>query len=324
MGKVISDLSHKFGGIKVHTLVGHTRPDLDVLLGFYLAECFGLCTPDVRYEFVRSGETLAGSAANPRILHIDTGRGEYDTHGKALGETCSAELLAKKLGVNTLPGIAELLAWVNEFDAGRQADFPPTDLFHHVKRIPNRNTVDGVTNWEKVVEQTYECFDSVRESAKSAHLNQQAFPDTTGFHVTADGLVVWMLGKQPYLKDAAFKAGVDVVVWTQPVNSHYYVGIAVNALRKCASEVDLERRNISLRAVVELLRLAEANGRGLRVSDADLVGYDSAKVPGWFLHDSERLVLCGSGTHPLDKDECTKLSAEQIFKIVLIGLGEKV
>lgn len=312
MGEVLADLSARLGGVKFKTLVGHINPDEDVWLGFWLAERFGLCEKDIRYEFVPAGTALAGSENKPAVLHVDTGGGEYDQHGKSLGRTCSAALLAAKLGLTQDPGLKIILEWVTAVDNAEK--LPPTHVHFLVVGLAHQRSclgADKQVDWMKVKDRVYEIFDMIYALETRRETSRRQLSQHASWSALANGVKIALIFARPNLREAAFEQGADVVIWTQPKNGKgFYVGIQVN-----------RESEIQLTVVATLLRYVESRKRGLHlpVEDFNYIG-QRPPVRGWFLHDSLKLILCGSPKAPLAENEFTKLLPSEIFQVVIQGL----
>lgn len=296
---------------EIKTMVGHKFPDDDVWLSCWIAKKFVPKAAKAEIVFVDAGTCLEGSEGDPSVLHFDTGRGEFDQHGKQLERTCSALILAEKLGVDKDPGLIELLEMVTAVDNAEK--LPPTNLHFVIEGYPRIFNSAGAIDWQKVQERVFELFDIVygQESNKAkarADLNKFA-----GWRVLPNGLKVCSIFGQPQLREAAYEAGASVVIWTtRSKKGKFYVGIQKN-------------RNFSelkLTEVVAWLRHGEAGIRGIDVAGMDLsyIGRDEP-VANWFLHDSLNLILNGSKTWTLTEDEYTRLTPIQIEARVCYILG---
>lgn len=306
MGRVITDLSNRLG-CKFKTLVGHKNPDEDVWLGFWIAERFGLCERDVRYEFVSAGTARPGSEKDPTVLHVDTGGGEFDQHGKSLARTCSAALLAAKLGLTNDPGLKTLLEWVTAVDNAEK--LPPTHIHFITVGLHRQSSCFGENNqvdWMKVKERIYEIFDMIHDQDTRRQRSRDQLPRNSSWKRLSSGVSVCSIFGRPDLRDAAFERGADVVIWTSRNGKGFYVGIAVG-----------RDSNVRLTGVVALIRYMEAKKRGLNLRVEDLGYLNQAEpVRGWFLHDSLKLILCGSPKASLADDEYTQLTPAEIEQAV--------
>ncbi len=324
MVTVIKDLSGVFGR-KINTLVGHERPDADVFLCFWIALRFGLCIVNPLYRFVRSGERLESGEGDPQVLHVDTGLGEFDTHGKGLGRTCAAALLAERLGIEDLPGIADLLEWVTKIDnAELLLDY--TDMSYYILDLPKLEEVKdwrGRVEWVKVVNLAYREFDRQYQRGLQRHQNRTIdLPKYAQWIMTPKKEIrVCTILDRSYLRITAFEAGADVVVWTQPMDGAFHAGVDINPTGESPDRVEL-RESLSLQAAAAVLRWQEGQKRGLDLDVSELVYWGQLPpVPNWFLYDSNKLIRCGSGTHPLRKEEeFTKLTGEEIVQAVIASL----
>ncbi len=320
MGRVIADLSEKIGR-KFRVLVGHINPDEDVWLGFWLSERFGLCEKEVEYRFVPAGTALPGSANDPTVLHVDTGGGEFDQHGRSLKMACSAGLLAAKLGIKDDPGLKAILEWVTIGD-NAAAKLPPTHVHFQTTALSRQKSCqneNGETDWMKVKERVYEIFDTIYNQETNRFRAEVDLPRFASWKavVRGDGLKpikVCSLFERPHLREAAYERGADVVIWTtrNDKEGRYYVGVQVS-----------RDSDVKLTKAAALLRFGESKKRGLGLDHRELA-YIGQKEPvrGWFLHDSLKLILCGSTRAPLQDHEYTQLTPDEIERLVHIALAD--
>jgi hypothetical protein len=309
---LLGDRSFKIGR-KFHTFVGHVNPDIDVHGGFWLADRAGLGEPSHKYVYVPAGTAQLGSEGDPGVLHIDTGGGEFDQHNKGLTRTCSTALLAAKLGLSQAPGLQEFLEWVTIFD-NDEAYFPSTHIHHIVTALPRHPSCkgsNGETDWDKVRERTYEYLDALYEQEAGRFRARREIIEIASKHPLPNGINVFSYPARFFYSEAVAEKGADVGIQFQDKEAgRFYVGVKV-----------FRGRKIDLTKVAQYLRLGEAMKRGLGLYPDDLA-YIGQREPlrGWFLHDSRRLVLCGSAKGPLKQDEYTRLSKEEIEQLVCAAL----
>jgi len=290
---------------EIKTLVTHRFPDDDGWLCFWIAKKFIPKTVNAKLVFVNAGETLPGLEDNPSVLHFDTGKGKYDQHGKNLKRTCSAAILAEKLGILDNPGLRPLLEMATAVDSAEK--LPDRDLHFLIEGYP-RLYQNGNINWEKVQERIFEDFEVIygQETQRvEGRKNLELFAERT---TLSNGLKVTSILWHPELREAAFEDGAAVVIWTLTRGGkRFYTGIQRN-------------RNYSklrLDGVAAALRHAEAGARGIDVRGKDLLYIDrQGPVTSWYLHDSLTLILNGSRSWRPKDDEYTKLVPRQIIGIV--------
>lgn len=287
---------------EIRMLVGHKWPDTDVWLCLWLAKKFVRKTEKAEIIFVRSGETLPGFNGDPSVLHFDTGGGSYDQHGKGLKRTSSAMLLAERLEVQDDPGLKALLVLTIAVD--NVEEISPTNLHYVVEGLPRiHRGADNQPDWALVQKTVFDMFDIVYGQETGRQRSRADVSKFGKFHILPNDLRYAEILGQPRLRDAAFQEGADVVLWTQRRNGGFYVGVQVN-----------RRSRVILSSVAASLRRAEGKARGTSVEgDLTFVGQGGTS---WFLHDSLKLVLCGSKTHELTEDEFTRLTVQQICQTV--------
>ncbi|OGZ18568.1 MAG: hypothetical protein A2175_01825 [Candidatus Nealsonbacteria bacterium RBG_13_42_11] len=300
---------------EIGTLVGHRWPDDDVWLCFFIAKKFIPKVAEAKIIFVNAGETLPGSTHNPSVIHFDTGRGEYDHHGKFSKEngkvperTCSAMVLAQKLGLNE-PGLKPLLELVKAVDNIKL--LPKTSVHFAIEgypRLPEFKKPDGQIDWQKVQERVFELFEIIYNQEKARMRAQDNFKKAE-WTTLPNGLKVASILGHPECREAAFEAGAAVVVWTQPKGPNkFYTGIQRN---RNFPELRLDK-------VAVALRFAEAQAREMDVQGKNLTYIGRGEpIFSWYLHDSLGLVLNGSRSWQLTKpEEFTKLLPREIVGLV--------
>ena len=306
VGKLV-ELALSEAAPEIKTLVGHRFPDDDVWLCCWMAKQFIPKAVGAEIVFVNAGKTLPGSDGDPSVLHFDTGRGEYDQHGKGLQQTCSAAILAEKLGLENDPGLAPLIEMVTAVDNAEA--FPPTSLHFVIEGYPRTfKKPDGHIDWQRVQGRVFELFDIVYGQQSSRAQARANLYKYSGWRILPNGLKVATLLGHPELREAAYEKGAAVVVWTQSRGkNHFYTGIQIS---RSYPELRLDK-------VAAALRSAEAKARGANVQGEDL-GYvgRGGSVSTWFIHDSLRVILNGSRTWKPNEDEYTKLTPEQIVQLV--------
>ncbi len=287
---------------EIRTLVGHIWPDTDAWLCLWIAKKFVPKTAKAEIVFVRSGESLPGSDDDPSVLHFDTGGGEYDQHGKSSRRTSSAMLLAQHLELQDDPGLGALLELTVMVDNVEQ--IAPTNLHYIIEGLPRiHRGADNQIDWVAAQRAVFDMFDIVYGQETGRQESRDRLEEFAGFHTLPNGLRYTELLWCPNLREAAFERGADVVLWTQHKKSGFWVGVQVN-----------RRSGVLLSSVVASLRKAEVAKRGI-AAEGDLarVGQEGTN---WFLHDSRRLVLCGSRTHELTDEEFTRLTFQQVCQAV--------
>ncbi len=285
----------------IRTMVGHKWPDTDVWMCLWIARKFVPKTVAAEIVFVNSGEALPESEGDPSVLHFDTGGGQYDQHGKHAGRTSSAMLLAQHLGIQDNPGLKALLSLTVAVD--NVEELSPMNLHYIIEGLPRIHQTEQRPDWKTVQKTVFDMFNIVYGQEAGRQQSRDDLKRFGAFHVLPNGIRFTKLLGQARLREAAFQNGADVVLWTQRKNGGFYVGVQVN-----------RRSKVILSGVAASLRLAEAKARGVNAEgDLSFVGQEGTN---WFLHDSLKLILCGSRTHELAEDEFTKLTMQQICQVV--------
>lgn len=292
----------------VHTLVGHKFPDDDVWLSCWIARKFVPKAANANIVFVRAGEVLPESEGDPSVLHFDTGRGEFDQHGKT--NEPSACLLAKHLNLLEDPGLIPLLELAEAVDNVKP--LPPTSIHYIVEGYPRMFWENGKgTNWELVQQRVFELFDIVYNQEVLRATSKVNLKRFARWLPLQNGIKLVLLPDHPELREAAYEQGATVVVWTQPQKGprKFYVGI------QCHRDT-----TVRLTEVAASLRWEECRVRKIDVRNRNLRHLE--QDPTWYLHPSLNLILSGSRSHPLTNEEFTKLPPGQIFGIVRYALSK--
>lgn len=294
---------------KIEKLVTHKFPDDDSLLCLWMAKKFIPRTSKAEIVFVNAGESLPDSAEDPAILHFDTGNTEFDHHSNGNYQTCSAALLAEKLGKQDDPGIAPLFEMATAVD-NVQA-IPYTSIHFIIEGLPREcKKTDNSVDWTTVIQEVFRMFNIVYGQAVSRAKAIESYKEHAQRTSLANGIKACFLPGIPQSRNAAFEDGAHVVIWTQhrkdPEDKSQmllYVGIQIN------------RRypNLLLDYVAAALRLVETTKRKIAVKGRlDYTGEGNS----WFLHPSKRLILHGSRTSVPAKEIRTLLTPTEIPGIV--------
>jgi hypothetical protein len=295
---------------EIKTFVGHRFPDDDVWLCFWIAKKFLPKAANAKIVFVNAGESLPGSEEDPSVLHFDTGGGEYDQHGKGFGQMSSAAILATKLELLEDPGLKPLIEMANAVDSINP--LPSTSIHYAIEGYPRMFQAEGTIDWKEVQTRVFELFDIVYNQETARAQSRENLKRYAEWTTLRNGLKIVSILWHPELREAAFEAGATVVVWTQSKGKKgFYVGIQRS--RECPQ--------LRLDGTIETIRSGEAKVRQIDVRGKNL-RYLGRKgpVPGWFLHDSLGLILCGSRSYKPKEDEYTKLSPRQIVGMVHYAL----
>ena len=282
----------------IEKIVLYSGADFDALFATWLFMRNISFAKYAKIEFVKIGETWKNQKvdSDPSIVHIDTGSGRFDHHrGKAKTAT---SLIAKELELENDPALKNLMSLVESYErAEKQPFYAPSQLITGWYYKYNRNP-------KVVVDRAFELFDVLygqeqkRVEAESRS-NEVAWKECGQYKVA-------VLNEIPQLRDWAFEAGAAIVVWKNTVGGSPNYGI----------QVSRSFDNISLVKAVAALRSEEAKVRSLNL-EGNLEAVDELKeMPGWYLHHSYKLILCGSRKKPLKKNEVSLLSFEKILNTV--------
>ena len=275
---------------------------------------------------VPSGERLpADEAEGFDVEYVDMGGGDCDHHGKGLINSSSFVLAAEKYGFDKDAGMQVLLELSRRFDNAQE--IPWDSIAHSVNglrfhpwfRDPESREIDET----KVMEFVFILFDNCYAQTLSRHKTAMEYSKVVQVKRLDNGLWAALL-PEPRFRGEAFHRGVDVLVWTSPVDRKkpdgaFTVQIAVS--RKSA---------VDLAPIVAKLRQVEMNTRGVKavLAKLDMVGVHP-QVPGWFLLDPQlqdgklvhKFVACGTEKHPLPEGHHTKIGRNHIFAVTCSELS---
>ena len=293
--------------------VGHVSPDPDLEACLWLqvkTQVDG--SVPWKIKLIRSGETLPKEEQRGfRVVHLDTGRGEFDNHGKTGKDRgkSSFALLAEHYGMENDPGITDILGLTVKADNIEPVAF--TDGRYILKSYAHHmdNKVDGETDWALALADAFKALDGLymqgvgrrqNEVDYEAFVKAQEKLGKSPSRILHNGIKITFLPFKPQWRDAAWKSGTDVVVCiTRPkkgVKDKIQIFFAVNLK---------SNYRLNLRQVLATLRKRELEARRLPIPPRkELMG--SEIVPGaaqWFGLDNMRWASNGSLTHPLEADE---------------------
>lgn len=299
----------------IRYVVTHLHPDFDAWLCYWLFTRFVPGAEGAELRFVPAG-TRWGEHEDPTIVHVDTGLGKFDQHGKCLLNSSSALLITEAFGIDKDPGLRALLQLAVVVDNAKEIE--PTSIVCQIRAYP-AIIIDQQTrqpDWHKIKQRVFEIFEIVYHQENDRHNAQQEFAQNSRWHTTNNGLRLALLDDRPHLRGPAFNAGADVVLWFfRRGNDRFYVGLVINN----------QSITLNLDYVAYCLRWWEAHMAGISLDGDDtyLYGHGTVGPAGqWFLHDSGNLILYGSKTHPLPASECTRLTRKRIEDIVFAALEQ--
>lgn len=295
----------------VKEFILHKSPDDDCWLCDYIAKKKIAKTANAKLVFVNAGESRPGAENDPTRLVFDTGMGKNDQHGKGGKErTCSAAILAERIDALDDPGLKALLEMVTAVD--NIEPLPITSIHYVIEGYPRLCKKEGKVDWQMVEGKVFELFDIIYNQEVQRALSRTKFQEEVRLIPLSNGLKVAPLYWCPGLREAAFEAGADVVIWTARNGHGFYVGI----------QRSRRAPELALTDVCAALRFEEARMRRIPVSNLNLkyIG-KNGPVKNWYLHDSLGLVLSGSRSWELGKDEFTRLTPRQIVATATHCLG---
>lgn len=292
--------------------VTHLQPDTDALLCIWAAQRFIAKPEDERdFAFVASGENLpAEEAEGYTVLTMDTGRGELDQHEKNLERSSSFVLLCEKYGLVNDYAMQPLIELSRATDNVEKVDF--TSIHFVLKglwyyyRDPKSKEVD----WSAVVNSAFTILDVLYNQASSREAAHKMFEKVGKVEDLPSGNKISVLMGQPRLRDAAFEAGAQIVLFTHMVDKK-------NGTFGVCIQVNKRRFKANLAPLMTGLRALEASKRGVAIDGRTDLGSTGAmpEFGGWYFHDSGNLILCGSRTHQLQEGEHTKLSVDELLSV---------
>lgn len=303
-------------------VVTHIRPDTDAWLCIWAVSKYMRLHDDeseLKIEFVRAGETMSPKEMQAyvregySVIHVDTGLGRFDQHGKELGRTSSFELLVTALGIAHEPDIVPLLELANASDSAEAID--KTSIHFLFKSLPyyyyDKTTKES--DWAKVLDVVTTVLESMTGQWRSHAKNKAKF-DPSVLQKTASGKILAVLPGKASQREAAFESGADIVLCTEPLKTGgAHVIVQLNRTTD-ATAVPLEK------AIAELRR-RECARRGQTVNGFDYAAIGKVEgVPGWYLHDSRKFFASGTRAHPLAPEEVTKLKVAEITAVCIATL----
>lgn len=103
------------------TIISHFYPDIDAVFGTWLLRRFGSC----KYSGIDQADILLIPAGlipeeivhlaferGNRLIAVDTGRRDFDTHGQQTSEKSASLMIAREFGLEDHPGLSPLIQFV--------------------------------------------------------------------------------------------------------------------------------------------------------------------------------------------------------------------
>lgn len=309
--------SHEKQGKPIR-IITHQHPDTDAWLCAWLL-CCNNPGRDCTLDFVPAGTCLPDDHPawkTHEVIHVDTGGGKYDQHGKELEDSSSFELLVEDLCMRGDAAVQKLLPLANAADNARPID--PTSIHFLFTALPYCMKVKSGRKWEKrpdwaeIANNVFFVLDTMAAKWRADAKTTERFKRIAQIETLPNGLRFCALPNEPGLRVAAYDAGADVVAWTAPTNGGFNPAVQVS-----------EAAAADLTPLIGKLRAAEAELRAVDVNGCDINQFREVPgIPGWFLHDSRRFLGSGTKTHPLTGDDLTKIKATIFFMIVRGELGK--
>lgn len=242
------------------TIVGHLSPDLDCLCAIWMLRRWGGLA-DATLRFVPSGQTLNARPADedPRIVHVDTGRGRFDHHS-ANDQTLSATELVRRTVAAGDEVLERIAATVTRLDHALGTGGTAPDIS---ELIDGYNTLYANAP-EAVATAMHGNFDAWY-AAEAKHVRLEAAFERRIEFDTPWGFGIAMESDDGGSSRLAYGAGAVLYAYRDGKGN---MGIAA----KSRSAVDLTQ------VLADLRRLDQ--------------GAD------WYLHPSKRLLLCGTPKAP--------------------------
>lgn len=296
-------------------LVSHKFPDSDAYACLWLSVRRIVGTADFRFVFVNAGQRLSEEeSAGHRVMYMDTSGGPFDQHGKGLKNASSFQLMCEHFGFAHDEALWPIIKMTIDSDNIRKMD--PMSIHYVLSGLSAYHREGDEIQWMVCLDAAFMMFDILygREQQRL-----QSIADVKKFakcYTLDNGMNIALIWGKPQLREAAFEIGADVVFWTVHKGKRFQVGIALNRDTSDKVERGMESLVAGIRINEAKKRDKDSTGHNLRADrvDADTFG-------AWFLHDSKRLILCGSRSASLAPEDYTKLAPHEIKKIIDERLG---
>ncbi len=291
--------------------VTHEMPDTDAMVCLWFIKHL-IAAPagrDMDWRFVRSGERLPivdGTGFN--VIHVDTGFGKFDQHSLQMERGSSFQLLAEHFGYADEPGIRELVELTRATDNVEKVD--PCSLHYFFKGLRGTvKTEDGTKpDWDVILHHVFVALSSLHSHHCMVAKGDDNFKAKAKVEELRNGVKLCVNLFQDIHQEAAFRAGVNVVVWCKKKKGKMLVGVQSDGLR--------------LGNLCAAFRLAEAQARNINLTASEINQLGTLeRQPTWFAHRSNKLILAGSHTHTPKDDEYTQLAPSMIAFIARVALA---
>lgn len=319
-------------------IVGHNGTDLDCVISMLALEAalkVGY-SGEIRFAFVNQGETYQGIKVDPRhqyetlkydrIYHVDCGGGALDHHQAGCTASSSAVLVDQTFQLSEkMPEWKRLVKWATEADRGRLSC---GCALHAVIRGQHR--LLGSNHDAEIFGFTRRAIEGLLENEKLGVAGEEVdidFVDELEAPDPADAPALFVEEVPAFGKIGVMIASADLLGSLRnrmereahcrlmiSFSDDGRVGIMSRFALKGRTPVDLRQLGI-----VQAIRTAEATTRGITLTDAELCATGDVKGMKWFAHEFEGRIanlFCGSAKVDLQEGEETRLSWQQIIKIV--------
>lgn len=258
-------------------IVGHLAPDLDCIAAIWILVRFGKAA-EAELAFVPAGRTLNDLPADsdPLIVHVDTGGGRFDHHHSADPSQSAAELVRRAIapGDEALRRLVDQVTRLDNVEAGPVRQ----PLFTIDDLIAGYNALYP-NKPQEVVRAMLPNLDAWYERERRQLRLERAFERRTEFQ-TRWGLGIALQSDDGASSRLAYSHGAVLYAYRDRKG---YMGVAAQ-----------RRSAVDLTPVYHDLKRLDA--------DAD-----------WYLHPSNRLLLCGTPKAPP-----RRLSALTLEELVMV------
>lgn len=314
-----------------HTIALPTRSQPDTIIAIFILKRFGEerfpgisgAKYEVRPRLV-DGETEE-TLLKEGIVPIDLGEGEFDHHAKTTKTTSSA-LIAQYLGQKDNPALSKLLKFAERddfFGKGIISTDPLDRAFGLSGLIGslNRKYVNEPSRVIEIILPILEAF--YEEEERRAFELPKELQDKL-----AEGKAFTFAVRQRGKKLSYIFIETDNASMAGFLRSKNGGGHDVVALRLSSGHVNILTRpmqKVDLRSLVVLLRIQEAENRGVVVSDDPnklAVTGVLAEVPEWYYDPATNSLLNG-GPNPQSVSP-TAIDPLELKKLLEVGLSEQL
>lgn len=265
----------------------HAGPDLDAFTSIWLLKRFLSGMKKAKVEFVAAGETYKGKPpdADPEIIHVDTGLGEFDHHQKKEYDSAANLVLGKILKERDLKkvdreALERLVVVVTEIDNGRDIAWPeaPSDKYEFMAHNFLMISFAG----ENLLDFAFGVLDKIFQTLKNKVRAEEVLVKESVVFKTKWGKAVAVETGNDQVITVGEKQGFVLVAKKDPKTGH--------------------------------LRIYGRWDKGIDLTGAYGEFKKRDRAATWYLHPSKCLLLNGSRHDP--KMVPTKLSLVEIIKIL--------